>query len=119
MGTNADGPVGTWAEHFRLDGRAFDSTLHFTPTGKVFILSGPAPGGGGAGTWESTGTGGFAYRIFERLLDDNGNFAGWVDIDHRAVLDGDVFTSTGISTVYDVDDRVQHDVRVDGEAVRR
>ncbi|MFD5770007.1 hypothetical protein ACFWIN_29905 [Streptomyces sp. NPDC127049] len=112
------GPEGTWTERFRLEGKEFVSTLHLTPEGRAFILAGPAPGGGGAGTWTATGEGRFSYRIAERLVDEQGAYLGWVDIDHHAVLTGDTFTSSGVSTVRDPDDRVTASVEVEAEALR-
>ncbi|ARF76239.1 hypothetical protein ACIOD0_32985 [Kitasatospora albolonga] len=111
-------PEGTWTERFRLEGKEFESTLHLTPEGRAFILAGPAPGGGGAGTWAATGEGRFSYRIAERLVDENGAYLGWVDIDHHAVLTGDTFTSSGVSTVRDTGDRVTASVQVEAEARR-
>ncbi|GHH51100.1 hypothetical protein [Streptomyces candidus] len=111
-------PEGTWTERFRLEDKVFESTLHLTPGGRAFILAGPAPGGGGAGTWTATAEGGFSYRIAERLVAEDGTFIGWVDIDHHADLRGDTFTSRGISTVYDADDKVTASVPVEAEATR-
>lgn len=112
------GPVGTWKERFRLPDGEFVSTIHLTPGGRAFILSGPAPGGHGAGTWEPHGEKSFAYRIAERLVDDNGAYAGWVDIDHRADLDGDTFISSGTSSVYDAEDNLTVRVHVEARGTR-
>ncbi|MFJ8253323.1 hypothetical protein [Streptomyces sp. NPDC094466] len=112
------GPVGTWQERFRLPEGEFVSTVHLTPGGRAFILRGPAPGGNGAGTWEPRGESGFVYRIAERLVDEDGAYAGWVDIDHRAELDGDTFTSSGTSTVYDAEDNLTVRVQVEASGSR-
>lgn len=111
-------PVGTWLETFRLGEEVFESIVHFTANGKAFILSGPAPGGGGAGTWSRTEGDGFAYRIAERLVDEGGAFLGWVDIDHQATVDGDTFTSGGVSSVYDANDEMTASVHVHASGKR-
>ncbi|MBM7862194.1 class I SAM-dependent methyltransferase [Lentzea nigeriaca] len=113
-------PAGTWVERFSVDGVEKTGTLHFTPNGRVFIIAGPPHGGAGAGSWRATGEGTFSYRIAERILGPGGEFIGWVDIDHEAVQDGDSFSSTGVSRVYDAEDRLVTTVamRADGTRVR-
>ena len=118
MGQSTDTPVGTWTERFVVDGKEFESILRFTPEGRVFILSGPHPGGG-AGTWTPTGDGTFTYRIAEYWLDEHGGYAGWVDVDHRAALTGDTFVSRGTSHMYDDSDRCTVSVPIEGQATRR
>ncbi|MFI5807665.1 hypothetical protein [Streptomyces sp. NPDC051561] len=113
-------PVGTWVEHFSVQGEPKASTLHFTPGGQAFILAGPANGGSGAGTWQATGPDSFAYRISERIIDvRSGEYAGWVDIDHHAVQDGDSFVSTGHSRVYDAEDHLVIDVGISARGSRK
>lgn len=110
-------PVGTWREKFLVNGEEYTSVLHFTPGGKAFILSGPAPGGG-AGTWEPAADGGFSYRIAEFYLDERGAYVGRVDIDHHAVLSGDSFTSSGVSRVYDGNDELTVSAQIEATATR-
>lgn len=118
-GTTTATPVGTWREVFSVEGEPKASTLHFTPGGRAFILSGPANGGAGSGTWTPTGENTFAYRITERIVDvESGIYVGWVDIDHRAEQDGDAFTSSGVSRIYDADDRLVLSVRVEADGSR-
>jgi hypothetical protein len=92
--------AGSWTARVERPGGTAVSTFHFTPQGQAFLVS----GGFGAGTWTATGPDRFSYRISELLLDENGARVGWVDIDQQAVRSGDTFTSTGVTSVYDIDD---------------
>jgi len=91
------GPVGAWAAQVRRETETSAVVFHFTGDGRVFLS------GGGAGHWESTGPGGFAFRVAEPLFDERGPEAGdcvaWVDIDQLAMLDGDTFRSEGVSVI--------------------
>ncbi|OYO15503.1 hypothetical protein CGZ98_03590 [Enemella evansiae] len=103
--TASDAPlVGTWRETFTVDGVEKDSVLHFTPTGHVFIVDGPPHGGAGHGTWTDLGDQAYRYRIYERILNPEGQFIGWVDIDHKLVLTEPGYTATGSSTIFDAND---------------
>ncbi|MFB7941262.1 hypothetical protein [Streptomyces sp. NPDC056049] len=116
---DADTPVGTWREEFSVEGEAKSGTLHFSRTGRAFILTGPANGGSGSGTWTATGENTFSYRIAERIVDvATGIYVGWVDIDHQAVQQGDSFTSTGVSRIYDADDALVLSVEMKAEGTR-
>lgn len=118
--TTATTPVGIWLELFSVLGEPKSSTLLFTPKGRAFILAGPSNGGSGSGTWEATGENTFSYRLAERMIDvESGSYIGWVDIDHHAVQDGEMFTSTGISRVYDANDDLVTTVHVDARGTRQ
>ena len=112
-------PVGTWLERFSVQGEPKSSVLHFTPTGRAFILAGPEHGGVGSGTWAMTGENSFSYRIAERIIDlETGKYAGWVDIDHHAVLGDEGFSSSGFSRVYDTRDELIVGVPIEARASR-
>ncbi|MER0443378.1 hypothetical protein ABR738_02095 [Streptomyces sp. Edi4] len=106
--------VGTWSAEVARPSKTSLSTFRFTADGQALLLS----GGVGAGTWIPTGPDSFSYRIAEPLFDPQGGYLGWVDIDQHAVRQGSAFTSTGISTVYDADDRCAYRAPVDITAHR-
>lgn len=111
-------PVGTWSERLLLDRGTYTSTLRFTANGRALILAGPRQGCVGAGSWTSTGPRTFRFRIAELVFEPDGRYVGWVDIDQEAVQDGDTFTSSGTSHVYDADDGLLESADVRAEATR-
>ncbi len=111
-------PVGTWTERLLLDRGEYKSTLRFTENGRALILAGPRPGCVGAGTWVQTGPNRFRFSIAELVFEPDGTYVGYVDIDQEAVQDGDTFTSSGVSHVYDAEDRLLETAQVRAEASR-
>ncbi|WP_411081356.1 hypothetical protein [Streptomyces sp. cmx-18-6] len=83
-------------------GRTTASVFHFAVDGTALLLG----GGTGAGTWEELGPGRFAFRVVEPMFGDDGRCTGWVVIEQTAVLAGPRFTSSGVSTVHDAQERV-------------
>jgi hypothetical protein len=111
-------PVGTWTERLLLDRGTYTSTLRFTDNGRALILAGPRPGCVGAGSWSRTGPHSFRFRMAELVFEPDGSYVGWVDIDQVAVQDGDTFTSSGVSHVYDAQDHLLETAEVRAEATR-
>ncbi|WP_369389927.1 hypothetical protein AB5J72_21495 [Streptomyces sp. CG1] len=109
-------PVGTWQEELFLSRGTYASTLRFTENGRALLLRGPRPGCVGAGSWNATGENRFTFRIAELVFDQDGTYTGWVDIEQHVTLNGDIFTSSGTSHVYDAEDRLldQAEVRARG-----
>ncbi len=90
-------PTGMWVASVRRPRGTTKSTFVFARNGIVLLTK----GGVGGGTWSETEPGRFAFRIAEPRLDEQGGYEGWVDIVQDAFLEGDAFTSWGVSTVYD------------------
>ncbi|WP_411083283.1 hypothetical protein [Streptomyces sp. cmx-18-6] len=111
-------PVGTWKEELFLTRGTYTSILRFTETGAALLLRGPRPGCVGAGRWEATGDNRFTFRIAELVFEEDGTYTGWVDIEQQVVLDGDTFTSTGDSHVYDAQDRLLEEAAVTARGTR-
>lgn len=111
-------PVGTWIERLLLDRGTYASTVRFTENGRALILAGPRKGCVGAGSWTATGPHSFRFRIAELVFEPDGRYVGWVDIDQEAVLDGDTFTSSGTSHVYDAEDGLLETAEARAEATR-
>ncbi|MFD9443863.1 hypothetical protein ACFWBR_31335 [Streptomyces sp. NPDC060006] len=109
--------VGTWLEKFTVEGKEYQSVLHFTRDGHVFILAGPYPGGG-AGFWTGTGELEFTMRMTEFVIDESGTYKGRVDIDHHAVLTGTGFLSKGMSAVFDAHDQLTVSMPIEASAER-
>lgn len=116
--THPGTPVGTWREELLLDRGTYTSTIRFVRNGRALLLAGPRPGCVGAGSWAVTGPGRFTFRLAELVFDPDGTFTGWVDIEQHAVLDGDAFTSSGTSHVYDAEDRLLERAGVKARAAR-
>jgi hypothetical protein len=108
----AASPVGKWAILVHFEGQTYARTIYFTRTGRVFL------GDGGAGTWTTTSGNCFTFRIAEPTYDTAGSLTGWVDIKRTAELNGDTFTDSGVSTVYDLDDVVTRVVQAHDDGTR-
>jgi hypothetical protein len=111
-------PAGTWTERLLLDRGVYTSTLRFTENGRALILAGPRPGCVGAGSWVHTGPNSFRFRIAELVFQPDGAYVGYVDIDSEAVLDGATFTGSGVSRVYDEEDRLLETAQIQATATR-
>ncbi|MEV5567843.1 hypothetical protein AB0L54_34060 [Streptomyces sp. NPDC052196] len=118
VGARTRSPVGTWKEELFLERGTYASTLRFTTNGRALLLRGPRPGCVGAGSWTATGENRFTFRIAELVYEEDGTYTGWVDIEQHVVLDGDVFTSTGSSHVYDAEDRLLDRAEVTARGTR-
>ncbi|MEU5539078.1 hypothetical protein [Streptomyces sp. NPDC020362] len=112
-------PVGTWQEELFLERGTYASTLRFAPNGRALLLRGPRPGCVGAGSWTATGENRFSFRIAELVFEEDGRYTGWVDIEQHVVQDGDTFTSTGSSHVYDAEDHLLDQAEVRARGTRR
>lgn len=96
----ADSPVGKWQVELLINGQIHTNTLYFTPDGRAFVRT------GGAGRWEATDATHFTFRLAEPMIDTEGNYLGWIKVHQNAVLQGDTYTSSGISKVYDAQDNL-------------
>ncbi|GES27537.1 hypothetical protein AB0G60_19440 [Streptomyces angustmyceticus] len=89
--------AGVWRALVRRPRETSTATFVLGPRGTAVLLSGTA----GHGSWSTTDTGVFSYRITEPLIGADGRCTGWVDVDQTGVLRGAVFTSRGVSRVHD------------------
>ena len=94
-------PEGSWDAQVSRPRGTSSVVVHFTPQGEVFLLS------GGAGRWSPGGPGQFRFTVAEAIVDDGGDFTGWVRIEQEAVLRTGPggFTSRGRSIVHDAGGR--------------
>lgn len=83
--------VGRWRARVGRPGGATESEFEFARDGSATLVV----GGKGSGTWKATGPDTFSYRILEQLTETQGT----VEIAQEAVLRGDEFISSGITTV--------------------
>jgi hypothetical protein len=106
--------AGPWLAQVVRPSGTVEIGLHFGADGSVFIVS----GGHGAGSWWAR-RGRFVYRIKEPVIDEQGRYAGHVDIRQTGTIDGDTFASSGESCVYDADGAIERRLTVNITAVRR
>jgi hypothetical protein len=93
-------PTGTWSATVVVDGTQFPTaTMSFTGDGTLSITT---PVSSATGVWRKRDGTGFEYQAKETYKPEPG-LPGYVLIDQRAVIDGDTFTSSGESQVYDQD----------------
>ena len=83
--------AGRWRAQVGRPGGETVSEFEFAEDGTATLVL----GGRGNGTWTATGPGTFSYRIQEELDEAQGT----VEIAQDAVLRGDEFVSSGITTV--------------------
>ncbi|ANZ35115.1 hypothetical protein BBK82_02550 [Lentzea guizhouensis] len=103
--------AGQWRVRVGRPGGETESELDFAEDGTATLVK----GGRGSGTWTATGAGTFSYRITEEMTDP----AGTVEINQDAVLNGDAFVSSGITTVRLADGSTIREAHVRITALRR
>ncbi|MGZ3147652.1 hypothetical protein ACVDFE_37825 [Lentzea chajnantorensis] len=103
--------TGRWRARVGRPGGDAVSELGFADDGTAALLG----GGTGSGTWTATGPGTFSYRITEEMAEPPGT----VEIAQDAVLSGDAFVSTGITTVRRADGSTIRTAHVRIAAIRR
>lgn len=92
-------PVGTWNVTVTIEGvPPFPAKFQFTPSGVAFVA------GRGSGVWWKTGDATFSFAIAEGNWTAEGVYVGWIDVRQSPTLNGNTFTSSGVSTVKDVND---------------
>ncbi|MDB1089549.1 hypothetical protein PJ985_18480 [Streptomyces sp. ACA25] len=102
--------TGSWSAEVSVEGMgSHRSTLHFTPNHRALVLP---PAGPGGGTWKPQGPNRFSFAVVEPMIEDDGTYVGWLDINQRAVLKGDTFVSRGVTHMYDADDQLIVSVQV-------
>lgn len=96
-------PVGTWTGTVQHGTTTGALTITLRDGGLVCLSSsdGSGDGGEGLGYWQSTSASQFNYRVLERLHNAAGATTGYVDVNQKATISGDAFTSSGTSRVYD------------------
>ncbi len=103
------GAAGRWRARVARPGGETVSELEFAEDGTAALTV----GGRGSGTWVATGPGTFSYRILEEHAE------GSIEIAQDAVLQGDGFVSSGITTVRLADGGTVREAHVRITAVRR
>jgi hypothetical protein len=99
-GRHAPTPVGTWsANTVRSDNPSTPdpSVISFTAHGSVCLRT---PVSSGTGRWWREGHSAFNWEVKE-VFQPGPGFPGFVLIHQEGTLDGDTFTSTGESQVFD------------------
>lgn len=96
--------VGSWHGTVQHQGGSGPISLNFASSGSVCLRSGGGSGGHGegTGTWKSTGTNTFKFTVREYLYDSAGKPTGSVDVNQSGSISGNTLSSSGISTIYDV-----------------
>lgn len=90
--------VGGWTAKVTRPSGIVEIGLHFTVDGTVFLTAGAH----GVGVWR-IGEGGIRYHIKEAVINEQGDFAGYVDISQSGAITGGSFSTEGESRVYDAD----------------
>jgi hypothetical protein len=88
-------PVGSWLAKVARPSGTVEIGLHFAPDGLVFLVRGAH----GGGVWRVQKTI-LWYRIREAMLDDDGNYLGYIDIRQSGEVSAGHLASTGESRVY-------------------
>ncbi len=96
--------VGSWQGTVQHQGGSGPISLNFTSSGSVCLRSGDGEHGygEGTGTWLSTGTKTVKFTVREYLYDNAGNPTGSVDVKQSGSISGSTLSSSGMSTIYDV-----------------
>ncbi|PWK82671.1 hypothetical protein C8D88_113264 [Lentzea atacamensis] len=96
--------VGSWQGTVQHQGGSGPISLNFSSSGSVCLRSGGGSGGHGegTGTWKSTGTNTFKFTVREYLYDSAGTPTGSVDVNQSGSISGKTLSSSGVSTIYDV-----------------
>lgn len=105
-------PVGSWLAKVERPSGTGEIGLHFAPDGLVFLVRGAH----GGGFWRAQKTI-IWYRIREAMVDDDGNYLGYIDIQQRGELSVGHLASTGESRVYGDDNTLMRTVPVSISAV--
>lgn len=106
--------AGSWAARVTRPSGVVDVVFHFTSNGMAFLVE----GGNGAGTWLFRRTR-CTFRIKEPVLDESGNYQGYIDINQSGQVTGDTFSTSGESNVYDAEDTLLYTRTVQIEGARR
>lgn len=91
-------PIGVYPGTVTRPGATDHITLTFTATGQSCLRTSD---GLSTGTWSQSGSQTFTFRIKEALI-VNGQQTGWVYINQNANLNGNSFTSSGVSDLTDL-----------------
>lgn len=111
-----DSLVGTWTATVDREGVTNSATFGFRRDGSLCLRT---EGSSGTGTWRQAGDGTLNYRAREALRDPaTGASAGVVRINQTGRQQGDRFSSSGISLVYDTEGRLTDTVRSTVRATR-
>jgi len=99
-------PVGSWLAKVERPSGTVEIGLHFTRDGLVFLVSGAH----GGGFWRSQTI--LWYRIREAMVDDDGNYLGYIDIEQRGEVTTGQLSSSGESRVYGADGELMRTVPI-------
>ncbi|HZM78169.1 MAG TPA: hypothetical protein VFC19_20805 [Candidatus Limnocylindrales bacterium] len=100
-------PVGSWLARVERPSGTAEVGLHFTHGGLVFLVSGAH----GVGFWRPFKNI-FVYRIREAMMDNDGDYCGYIDILQRGKVTGGRLSSSGESRVYGADEALMRTVSI-------